>query len=281
MADVPPLSHAAALVRRHDPDRFLTALFAPVERREDLMALYAFNLEVARIRETVSEPMLGLMRVQWWRDVVSRHYEGRAAPPGHPVALALTEAITRHDLPRDAFERLLDGRDLDMEPEPVPDRPALRSYAAATGGTLAQLALRVLGDASEAGQEAAGAVGRAWALAGLLRAVPFHALQDRLYLPAADIGAEARSALREGRAAPEVCSVVADIAAEAAAALAGARSRHPRPGRATVAALLPALLVDGHLRRLRHAGHDPFAPRLRLPKRRPVALLLHALAGRY
>ncbi|MGD0108468.1 MAG: squalene/phytoene synthase family protein [Rhodopila sp.] len=68
----------AALVRRHDPDRFLTALFAPPERRHALLTLYAFNHELARAREVASEPALALIRLQWWREVV----EGASSWPG-------------------------------------------------------------------------------------------------------------------------------------------------------------------------------------------------------
>ena len=77
----------AALVRRHDPDRFLTALFAPPDRRDALLTLYAFNHELARAREVASEPPLALIRLQWWREVV----EGE--PKRHEVATPLSEAI--------------------------------------------------------------------------------------------------------------------------------------------------------------------------------------------
>jgi phytoene synthase len=285
MADVsqlsPKLSLVAAQVHRHDPDRFVTALFAPAERREDIMALYAFNLEVARIRESITEPMIGLMKVQWWRDVIERLYEGKGVPQGHPVAEALAAAVGRHQPPRSLFDRLLDARDLDMEPDPVADRAALTAYATDTGGTVAQLALWMLGDVSEPGQGAAAAVGRAWALTGLLRAVPFHASQDRFYLPAADLSESDRHALQTGTVEPAVRAVIAAVAAEASASVADARRLHPRPGRQTVAALLPAILAEATLKRLRNAGHDPFAPRMTLPNRRPVVLLLNALVGRY
>src|SRR6266700_4185448 len=86
------LSPVAALVRRHDRDRFQTALFAPADRREALFALYAFNYEIARVRESVTQPMLGQIRLQWWREVVDRAYS--AAPPRqHEVALALAALI--------------------------------------------------------------------------------------------------------------------------------------------------------------------------------------------
>jgi phytoene synthase len=77
----------------------LTALFAPPDRREALLALYAFNAEVARIRETVTEPVLGQMRIQWWRDTLSGFASAEAAPSAHPTAQALGEVIARYDLP--------------------------------------------------------------------------------------------------------------------------------------------------------------------------------------
>lgn len=245
------------------------------------MALYAFNVEVARIRESITEPMIGLMKMQWWRDVIEWLYEGKGVPQGHPVAEALAAAVERHQPPRALFDRLLDARDMDMEPEPIADRDALVAYADDTGGSVAQLALWMLGDTSESGQGAAAAVGRAWALTGLLRAVPFHASQDRFYLPASDLTDEDRHALRSGKAEPTVRALIADVAAGATASVGEARRLHPRPGRATVAALLPAILIEAALERLRKVGHDPFSPRMSLPNRRPVVLLLNALVGRY
>src|SRR6476661_6084406 len=77
------LSPVAALVRHHDRDRFQTVLFAPAARREALFALYAFNYEIARVRESVTEPMLGQIRLQWWREAVDAGYAGTL--PRHHV----------------------------------------------------------------------------------------------------------------------------------------------------------------------------------------------------
>src|ERR1700746_2498526 len=74
-ADADRLSAVAALVRRHDRDRFQTALFAPARQRNALFALYAFNYEIARGRETVREPMLGQIRLQWWRESIAAAFE--------------------------------------------------------------------------------------------------------------------------------------------------------------------------------------------------------------
>src|ERR1700760_2420077 len=100
----------AAPVRRHDPARFLTALCAPPEKRDALLTLYAFNHELARAREVVSQPPLALIRLQWWREVV----EG--AQRRHEVAGPLLAAIARGDLDRADLLALIDAREIEAEP---------------------------------------------------------------------------------------------------------------------------------------------------------------------
>src|SRR5215471_2113760 len=92
-------------VRRFDRDRYLTALFAAPAARGDLMALYAFNLEVAKTRETVREPMMGLVRLQWWRDCIAEIYAGGARR--HQVVQPLADTIRRHGLDRALFDKLV------------------------------------------------------------------------------------------------------------------------------------------------------------------------------
>src|SRR5947209_11426724 len=118
------LSPVAALVRRHDLDRYQTALFAPAGRREALLALYAFNYEIARVRETVTQPMLGQIRLQWWREVLDTAYAG-APPRNHPVAIALTTAIREFGLTRELFDRLVDTRERDLVNDPPASLAAL------------------------------------------------------------------------------------------------------------------------------------------------------------
>src|SRR5512134_2813208 len=106
------LSDCAALVRRVDYDRYLAALFAPAAARERLFALYAFNHEIAKVRETVSEPMLGQIRLQWWREAIASIYDGKPRP--HAVVDALAEAVAERHPPRAGFEALIDAREFDL-----------------------------------------------------------------------------------------------------------------------------------------------------------------------
>src|SRR5437588_1367789 len=159
-------SSLAALVRRYDRDRYQTALFAPAGRREALLALYAFNYEIARVRETVTQPMLGQIRLQWWREALDAAYAG-APPRNHPVAVALTAAIREFGLTRELFDRLIDTRERDMADEPPATLAALKDYTEGSSAPLVQLALQVLGARDAAVEKIAREVGIGYALAGL------------------------------------------------------------------------------------------------------------------
>src|SRR6185369_9624012 len=90
--------HCEALVRAADKDRFLSALFAPAHQRGPLFALYAFNAEIASVRDRAREPMPGEIRLQWWRDVINGERAGEAA--ANPVAAALVDTVARFSLPK-------------------------------------------------------------------------------------------------------------------------------------------------------------------------------------
>jgi phytoene synthase len=253
-------SEVARLVRRHDRDRFLTTLFAPPERRGDLLALYAFNHEVAKTREVVSEAALGEIRLEWWREGIAAIYAGEA-PRRHPVLAPLAAAIRGRGLSQAHFERLIAARRQDLGDAPPSSLAALEAYAEASSASLVWLALEALGERGEAALAAGRAVGIAYALVGLLRAVPFHARAKRLYLPqdlVAAAGLRVDRDLFELRSSAALHEVVKRVAAKAAGQLAAARAlRAPLP-RAALPALLPGTLAAADLRRLARAGYDPF-----------------------
>jgi NADH dehydrogenase [ubiquinone] 1 alpha subcomplex assembly factor 6 len=255
------LSPAAALVRRHDRDRFQTALFAPAARREALFALYAFNYEIARVRESVREPMLGEIRLQWWREAIATAFAG-GEPRRHETVEAVTKTIRSHRLSRVHFDRLIDARERDFDMEPPASLAALEDYAENSSVPLILLALEVLEAAAPAAQHAARDIGLAYALSGMLRALPYLARIGRAVLPA-DLAPGLDLSQLGGKAAPPALrEAVAAIAAVATRRLAAARAqRREMPARA-LPALLPAIVAAGALRRLERAGFDPFAPGL-------------------
>jgi phytoene synthase len=275
--------YCAELLRRFDRDRYAMALFAPQQARAALFALGAFNHEVAKTAEVVSDPTVGQIRLQWWRLAIEAIYAG--TPPDHPVVTALARVVDRHGLPRAPFDNLIDAREADLDPTPPADMTALEGYAAATAGGLVRLGLQaVAGAADPAAAQAAEHAGIAWGLTGLLRAVPFHARARRLHLPADLLhrhGVAARDVLelRAPEGLPAVVQAVSDRAAEH---VARARAGQGAVGRRGVPALLPATVAAIDLRRLRRAGFQPHHPRLAEPRRflgwRLAAALL---SGRY
>jgi len=278
------LSACGRLVRRYDHDRYLTVLFAPEDRREALFALYAFNLEVAKTREAVSEPLLGQIRLQWWRDSLAGIAAGAARR--HEVVTPLAEAVHRFGLDRQLMEALIDARerDLALDDQPIADLDDLEAYARATNGPLYRLALQVLGVEGEAAHAAAEEVGVAWALTGLTRAVPFHARHKRLFLPRSLLEREGADVgdVFELRSPPGLHSAARAVADRARTRLDEARSRRRQVPRQATPALLSGRLADGYLRRLAQAGHDPFDPRVREGHPlRHAGLILAALRGRY
>src|ERR1043166_4443294 len=103
-----PFDECTALVRASDPDRYLATLFAPAPLRPHLYALYAFNVEIARVAESVREPMLGAIRLEWWRETIEQAKAGK--PRNHAVAEAIAHSFSHFDLPLAMFETLIEAR---------------------------------------------------------------------------------------------------------------------------------------------------------------------------
>src|SRR5262249_5331130 len=135
-------AHCEGLFRAADKDRFLTALFAPAKRRDALFALYAFNLEIARVREVVREPVAGEIRLQWWSDVLGG--AGRDEVAAHPVAAALLATIARYRLPLEPFKALIDARRFDLYDEPMATLAALEAHPDRASASLSPLAAPTL-----------------------------------------------------------------------------------------------------------------------------------------
>lgn len=261
-------NHCAEEARRHDADRLACALFAPPPARRGLVALLAFNLELARLRDHVREPMLGAMRLQWWRDGLDGIYAG--TPRVQPVAMALADTVARHSLPRPVLEALIDGRERDFDPEPFADLAAVEAYVSGTSGALGAAMMAVLGG-DMAAQDLARRAGTAFGLVGLARAVPFHAGQGRWLLPDDLLRAEGvdREATATGRFTPGLGAVLATMTTRAV-------SMAPSPDsllRALRPALLPAPLAMAQARKLAAANFNPFKVETQLsPLRRALVL---------
>ncbi|MCX5493609.1 phytoene/squalene synthase family protein [Kaistia dalseonensis] len=254
-------------VRAHDADRFWADLFAPEEKRRYLFALHAFNLEISRVRELVSEPMPGEIRLQWWRDVVAGQGSGEIA--GHPVAAALLETIGLNHLPRAAFDNLIAARIFDLYNDPMPSLGDLEGYAGETSSALIQCGAVILAGGRDPGTaDAAGHAGVAQALAALMRALPFHARRQQLYLPA-DLMAKhgvLADDIFSGRTTPELLRLLTELRQIARRHLDIARRLLAEADPALLPAFLPVALVEPLLKQMDRRDYDPFRTVLDRPQ---------------
>lgn len=193
------LDACANLVREGDPVRFATAMCAPMPARGDLMALYAFNIEVSRAPWVTQEEMIAEMRLQWWRDAIGEIFEGQA-PRAHEVVGPLAQAIKKHDLPRLLFEELIEARRFDIYRAPHSSTPEFETYVAASSAHVMRLAGRILG---ATGDEPFSAMGYASGLANLIVALPELYARGRSPLPLSGID---RNAIIEGDVSPEMAT---------------------------------------------------------------------------
>lgn len=235
------------LVRASDRERYLATLYAPEEKRPALFALYAFNAEIAAVRDRIRDAPVGEIRLQWWRDVI----DGTGSGAGHPVAEALLETIATYALPRGTFENYLEARVFDLYDDPMPSRTDLEGYCGETASALLQLSGLVLYP-QEAPRfaEAAGHAGCAQAIVGLLRLLPRHLPRGQCYLPrdllaAAGTTPEALVAGKAGDAAAVAVRAMVALAREHLAAFAARAASLPASLRPAFLPLSPiAALLD-------------------------------------
>jgi phytoene synthase len=260
-------AYCAELVRTADRDRFLSALFAPAESRAALHALYAFNVEVTRVREVAREPLPGEIRLQWWSEVVNGERAEEAA--ANPVASALLAVIERHRLAVPALTALLDARRFDLYDDAMARLIDLEAYARKTFSALFAFAAQILtGAEAEATGAVATSAGIAYAIAGLIRAFPVHAARRQLYVPLELIerqGVEPQD-IFAGRSSKNLRAALAELQAIARRHLLAAHQQIATLPDAALPAFLPVALVRPSLDRL--ARRDPFAPAELSPWRR-------------
>jgi len=162
------MSEVETIVRERDRDRYLSTFFAPDDRREHLLALYAFNAEVLKVRDTVSDPNLGLIRLQWWRDTIESIYAGTGAM-GHPVAEALALAIAAGGLPKQPLLDLVTAHEFDLFHDRMPGLTELEAYLGEAWSRLIMLAAMILDrDVAGKASDCAGLAGVAQGLALIL-----------------------------------------------------------------------------------------------------------------
>ncbi|MDB5567328.1 MAG: phytoene synthase [Tardiphaga sp.] len=253
----------AELVRSHDFDRYASTLFVPAQSRRALLALYAFNTEIVRVREQVSQPLPGEIRLQWWTDMLAGAGHGNVE--SNPVAAELLLAIRTHDLPVDRLSKLIDAHIFDLYNDPMPDLPVLESHISDTLSTLFALSARILGHSSEIIDHCADHAGLAQGVARMIATLPYDTARRQLFVPL-DMLTQHGSSAEEvfaGKITPAIRATLDRLISGAREQLATAMALLPDMSDEARRAFLPLALVTRDLERMPNAEHDPFAPHVR------------------
>ena len=239
-----------ATARDGAPDRYVAALLAPHAVRGDLIALAAFSAEIEKIPRQVSEPHLGEIRVQWWRDALLS--SDTQTKTGHPVADAFVAAILKHNLARDRFSDHLDAAVHALYADPPADDAQLQLEIDMKDGVLFSLAAQIIG--GEPVDTSTGIIqdaAQAYGLTRLALGLPYALARGRVPFPPA-LMSTAPSASE-----PVAWNaVISSVGAAARRHLAQVRSAYNAQSTALKTALLPVALVEPYLRALTKPGHE-------------------------
>lgn len=254
------VSFCADLVRGHDFPRYAATLFAPAAERRALLALYAFNVEIVRVRDQVSQPLPGEIRFQWWTDLFAGLVHGSAE--GNPVAAELLRAIRDFDLPVAALSLLVEEHQFDLYNDPMPTMAALEGYLAATSSALFDLAARIMAPPSEAVEHLARHAGLAQGIVQIIMNLPRDASHRQLFLPQqvlASHGCQMEDVFA-GKDSANLRAVLEQLAGEAQQHLTPALSLLADVPAAVRPAFLPLSQLRADLKRLSQPGRNPFMP---------------------
>ncbi|XP_022067596.1 NADH dehydrogenase (ubiquinone) complex I, assembly factor 6 isoform X1 [Acanthochromis polyacanthus] len=246
------------LVRSRDYEGFMSSLLLPLEARRSSLALRAFNVELAQVKDSVSQKTIGLMRMQFWKAAIEEIY--RDEPPNQPVSLELWRAVRTHDLTKRWLLRIITEREKDLDDRAYRNLQELEAYSENTQSSLIYLLLECLGVKNVHADHAASHIGKAKGIVTCLRATPYHSSRRKVYLPM-DIcmlhGASQEDFIRGSRE-QNIRDVVYDIASQAHVHLQHARSFSNSVPAAATPAFLHTVVLEDYLQRVRKADFDVF-----------------------
>ncbi|XP_068585993.1 NADH dehydrogenase (ubiquinone) complex I, assembly factor 6 isoform X4 [Cebidichthys violaceus] len=256
-------TYCMELVRSRDYDGYVSSLLLPEEARRSSLALRAFNVELAQVKDSVSQKTIGLMRMQFWKAAVEEIY--RDEPPNQPVSAELWRAVRKHYLTKRWLLRIITEREKDLDDRAYRNLQELETYSENTQSSLIYLLLECLGLKNVHADHAASHIGKAQGIVTCLRATPYHGSRRKVYLPM-DVcmlhGASQEDFIRGSRE-QNVRDVVYDIASQAHVHLQHARSFSNNVPKAANLAFLQTVVLEDYLQRVRRADFDIFHPSLK------------------
>jgi len=236
-----------AAARQNEPDRYIAALFAPKDAREDLVTLAAYLGEIRRIPLAVSDAMLGEIRLQWWRDTLAAGAQGGLS--GNPIADEMVRVIARHDLPLALILKPLDAASLELDGEPFSDDAQSTSYLDCAEGAATELSARIMGlDQAPASTAALENGARAYGIIRLVLRLPELVSKGRWPVPQAVAASGDPRQLDEARARAIIRQASEGLCREANEASVRLAGVNP--------AILPAALIASYAKAIRRPQRD-------------------------
>lgn len=250
--------YCAALVRDTDRDRWLATLFAPADRRAALVALYAFNLEIARVRDVAREPMPGEIRLQWWREVLEGKRDGEAA--AHPVASELMEGLRRHGIKPERLTGIVDAHQFDLYDDPMGTLDDLDNYAVMTQSALLDVAIEILGGGGPDAMMLIRGAGIAATVTDILLNLRKTVSRRQMFVPLEVLDRHGVNIdeVYAGKVSDALKAALAELRRHARRQMAAARNEASHVPQAILPALLPLALIVPTLRPMERRGYEPF-----------------------
>jgi phytoene synthase len=252
----------AEQARTHDFERYASTLFVGAEKRRALLALYAFNIEISRVRDQVSQPLPGEIRLQWWTDMLAG--AGHGGVEGNPVAAELLLAIQTYGLPVERLSRLIDEHQFDLYNDPMPSMAALEGYINDTWCALFSLGARIMGGPSEQADHLARHAGLAQGILRVIAALPIDSARRQLFVPLQllESHGSGMEQVFAGKETPNLRAALDQLIGEARTHLKTAFELLASAPPELRPLFLPLALVRRDLKRISRADSDLFAPRV-------------------
>lgn len=251
-------THCSDLVREADRDRWLATLFAPADKREALLALYAFAIEVGRVRDVAREPMPGEIRLQWWREVLEGQREGEAA--AHPVASALLAGLRRHKIEPERLVGIVDAHAFDLYDEPMGTLDDLDNYSVMTQSALLDVAIAILGGGGPQAMMLIRGAGIAATVTGILVNLARHVSRRQMFIPLEVLERHGVNIdeVYAGKTSEALKNALAELRRHARRQMIAARHESGQVPLTILPALLPLALIGPTLRPMDRRGYEPF-----------------------
>lgn len=250
------------LVKKGDYENYLATLLLAKEAQRAAFALRAFNVELAQVRDMVSEKQIGLMRMRFWKDSIDKIFKGE--PPQTPVALEMSGAAGYFKLSKRWAERMVDARTAQMDSDFFLSIKDVEEYAEQSNSSLYYLLLECLGIRNVQADHAASHLGKAQGLVTLLRSIPFHAAKRSVLIPMEIFGKHKvpQEDFIRGIHSQAMADALFEVASLANQHLEKARALQSSLPDKSYTVFLNAAVCDHYLKSLQYANFNPFDSKL-------------------